>query len=363
MAKYTTEVRSICETLCGYEESKGYNDLDATILQATPLIFNFDYPIFDEAYRIPLEKKIIESYYTREIALETVGLWRTFLQRKMRQIMPYYNQLYKSTLLEFNPLYDTDSHHSRTITNNGTKGTKGTTIQGTLKKETGTVGNTDTLTNTGTVKNVGTTTNTGTVKDGGTVADTGTVSDNSTVTNNLTDTVSATDKLTTTIDTQNKDAYSDTPQGGLTGVADDTYLTNYRQIGNTGSTVEDTTKTDTTTKTGTVGEIGTKTNNLTKTIDTTKTNDLTQAVDNTLTNNLTHQHDSTLTNNLTTDIDDTTDVDTTDTINNTETYIETVAGKQGGENYSDMLLKFRKTFLNIDMQIIDDLSELFFTLW
>jgi hypothetical protein len=66
---------------------------------------------------------------------------------------------------------------------------------------------------------------------------------------------------------------------------------------------------------------------------------------------------------LTTDIDDTLDVNNTDTINNTETYLETVMGKQGGGNYSEMLLKFRETFLNIDMLLIDELSELFFTLW
>ena len=50
-------------------------------------------------------------------------------------------------------------------------------------------------------------------------------------------------------------------------------------------------------------------------------------------------------------------------IQNTEDYIETVKGKQGTENYSDLIMKFRKTFLNIDMQIIDDLQELFMGIW
>ncbi len=62
------------------------------------------YPIFDEDYRIPLNNKIIEHYWFREIGLETPQLFVRFLNRKMNEIMPYYNQLYKSTLLKFDPL-------------------------------------------------------------------------------------------------------------------------------------------------------------------------------------------------------------------------------------------------------------------
>lgn len=53
----------------------------------------------------------------------------------------------------------------------------------------------------------------------------------------------------------------------------------------------------------------------------------------------------------------------TENINNTDKYIETVRGKQGTENYSSLLKKFRETFLNIDMMIIEDCSDCFFTLW
>ena len=47
----------------------------------------------------------------------------------------------------------------------------------------------------------------------------------------------------------------------------------------------------------------------------------------------------------------------------TEDYIETITGKQGTENFSSLLNKFRETFLNIDMQVIDEFSDLFFGLW
>ena len=44
-------------------------------------------------------------------------------------------------------------------------------------------------------------------------------------------------------------------------------------------------------------------------------------------------------------------------------YLETVKGKVGGENYSSLLEQYRKTFLNIDMMIIDELSDLFMNIW
>lgn len=66
------------------------------------------YPIFDESYREQLNGKIIEHYWFREIGLETPGLFKRFLNRKMNEIMPYYNQLYKSALKEFDPYVNYD---------------------------------------------------------------------------------------------------------------------------------------------------------------------------------------------------------------------------------------------------------------
>lgn len=108
MSKYTTELRFICETSVGYEESQGYDKVEDIIQAAIPHIFNFDFPIFDENYRNVLCTKIIKHYYTREISEETLGLWRLRLNAKMNEIMPYYNKLYEAWSNEFNPLYDTD---------------------------------------------------------------------------------------------------------------------------------------------------------------------------------------------------------------------------------------------------------------
>lgn len=125
MAKYTTEVRSICESLSGLSESVGYSDIDKVIDGAVPKIFDFHYPIYDEAYRNVLNTKILMHYYTREIGLETVGLWKLKLRTRLNEIMPYYNQMYKSAMLDFNPLYDTDITTTYTKNGNGEKTTTG----------------------------------------------------------------------------------------------------------------------------------------------------------------------------------------------------------------------------------------------
>lgn len=108
MSKYTTEVRYICETAAGLSESVGYNDVGSVITACRTKIFSFSYPIFDESYRSVIETKILKHFYTREIAAETAGLWKLWVDRRMNEIMPYYNQMYRSALLEFNPLYDVD---------------------------------------------------------------------------------------------------------------------------------------------------------------------------------------------------------------------------------------------------------------
>ena len=102
MAKYTTEVLSVV-----YAYSDGGKTLSERIDQANAAyIFNFPYPIWDEAYRKELEHKITLHYIRREIGLETVEMWRTYLEMKMNEIMPYYNQLYKTIVEEFDVAND-----------------------------------------------------------------------------------------------------------------------------------------------------------------------------------------------------------------------------------------------------------------
>lgn len=60
--------------------------------------FNFgldSYPIFDENYRETLNNNILNHYYENEIGFETASLFRFYLNQKLNEIMPYYNELYK----------------------------------------------------------------------------------------------------------------------------------------------------------------------------------------------------------------------------------------------------------------------------
>ena len=102
MAIYTMELRTIVE-----------NDIN---------IFDFNYPIFDEKYRKILEERIISAYYFREIGFETVGRFLHYLKLKMNLIMPYYNKMYESDLMEQRILdnYDVTETYKRKVTSDGT---------------------------------------------------------------------------------------------------------------------------------------------------------------------------------------------------------------------------------------------------
>lgn len=107
MSRYTTELRYICENLYDGQNHDAI-DVDEIITDVAPKIFNFNFPIFEEDYRQSLCEKIIRHFYTQEIGYETVALWHLKLKTKMLEIMPYYNQLYNSAKLDFDPFNDVD---------------------------------------------------------------------------------------------------------------------------------------------------------------------------------------------------------------------------------------------------------------
>lgn len=259
MSKYTTEVRFICESKSGLEASSGSSDVDKIIANSWNKIFTSKVTFFDEEYRSVLCQKILKHYYLREICCETVGIWTLWMNTKLEEIMPYYNQLYESAKIKFNPMHDVDLTREHKRTENETAS-----------------GNRDTTNN------------------------------------NTTDVTSnSTTNRTTTSDENKKDLYSDTPQGALTGVENETYLTNARKI-----------------------------------------NDSVNGTDDVNVNN-TEKNVGVSTGKET----------TSSNVGTTEDYLETLVGKQGTESFSSLLNKFRETFLNIDMMVIDEFSDLFFGLW
>ena len=116
VSKYTTEVRFICESKSGLAESKGCDNVDEVLENSWNKIFTTNCTFFDETYRSVLCKKILKHYYLREICSETVGIWKLWMNTKLEEIMPYYNQLYESAKIEFNPMHDVNltREHKRT---------------------------------------------------------------------------------------------------------------------------------------------------------------------------------------------------------------------------------------------------------
>ena len=295
MSKYTTEVRFICESKSGLEVSGGSGDVDNIIANSWNKIFTSKAQFFDEEYRSILCQKILKHYYLREICCETVGIWILWMNTRLEEIMPYYNQLYESAKIEFNPMHDVD------LTRNYERNVEGTS------KEDGT--------RTQTTQETREDTSEGSRNLSG---------------NRDTDTTSnGTRNTTNESDETNRDLYSDTPQGAITGLENENYLTNARKI------------TDNVNGTG---------NEQTNTTETTGTDYAENESTNGSTNGTTNSSLDGTTSN-------------TGSSNTTEDYLETIAGKQGTESFSSLLNKFRETFLNIDMQVIEEFSDLFFGLW
>lgn len=253
MSKYTTEVRYICEVNSGFQADEMYlHTPDEIIAAARTKIFNFSYPIYEAEHKPELETKILKHYYTREIGAETVGLWKLWLNDTLNLIMPKYNKLYAAEAASYEKeLYNIDvSTHS-------------------LRE------------------------------------DDFERRDDHTRTDNLTDASDMT--RTDNLARATEDKYSDTPQGTVTNVDNDTYLTDYRRISEA--------DTGTQRNAGSVQHTGT-------------------------------QRNAGSENN-----------EGTQEITGSET------GYRGSKTYAELIAEYADKVLNIDMMIVRDLGDLFMKLW
>lgn len=315
MSKYTTEVRYLCESLTGQTDSKGFDDVDTIIAAALPYIFSFDFPIFDEEYREVLETKILRHYYTREIGSETYGLWKLRLEAKLNEIMPYYNKLYESELLNFDPLRDVDMQTTHSGTKTGSRTDVSNAEDSNERNANNTIDDTrvqnDKRTNT---------------------FDGSRTSENE-------DTTASSNRAQSDRNKVDRDLYSDTPQGSLIGVDQENYLTNARKIVGIDSVTDTGDSTGTATSKGKIDDENTETSSGENT-STGKRQESITGSDNRRTSSV-----------------------ATGKTNNTEDYVMHVFGKSAGTSYSKLLKELRDTFLNIDMDIIRDLGDLFMLIW
>ena len=66
------------------------------------------YPIHDERHRAELNEKIVRHYALREIGQETAQQFVYYLGMTMAEIMPYFNERYRTLDLEYDPLSSMD---------------------------------------------------------------------------------------------------------------------------------------------------------------------------------------------------------------------------------------------------------------
>nr|DAW65155.1 MAG TPA: Lower collar protein [Caudoviricetes sp.] len=338
MARYTTQVRTICETVAGLSDSVGYTDVETVLNDSWDKIFTA-FPIYDEAHRADLCKKILRHYYMDEIAFETYGLWQLAINTKLEEIMPQYNSLYKASAEIINPLYNKSlaRQYDGTIkgTNKDTRTDNLTDTASATTTATGTDMRTDNLTDT----------NSGSVV---TKSD----SKRTDALKAVTDNTSTSKTTSSASNNSSNDSFtSDTPQGSLSDVKAGKYMTNASIGKSTGSTSgndkNDMTSNSTASNTGTVSNAGTDT-----------------VTDNrTLAKTGTVKNDSTISTTSDSTLSKTGTVVNDSSDSRTDAHTETVTGYEGTATYAELLKKYSDAIINIDMMIINDLSTMFMQIW
>lgn len=381
MSYYTTQLRWIVEqkqTEAGVDPSAS-REARNDFTPAYEYLGLDDYPIFDETYRQTLNDKIIRHYYFHEIGFETAAQFAWFLRTRMHEIMPYYNQLYESQDLITDPLTNrkltwrevwelaqggtttTTDTHAKTRTGSGTERTDDDLTHGHTVNETDAYGHTINETDTyGRTQND--TTTFGKTQNGNTTTSYG----------RTTNSANGGADHTTEGATKERVITDDTPMNQIAndGVYNLNYASNvtYTDREGTGaSTVQygGTTAvtnggSDQTTSSTTDGGTEGKSSRAggSDTTATTHGGTDTRAT----TNGGTDQRDVSTTRS------DTETVNGTDSSNfrralDEDGNKEHTASGYDGTSPAKLLQEYRETFLNVDLQVINRLGDLFFGLW
>ena len=88
MAQYTIELRKI--------------------LSSKDVFKSIEYELYNNDLKPIFEDKFIKRFYFREIGVETVSRFLINLEQTLNEIMPYYKQLYDTTLLKYDILNNTE---------------------------------------------------------------------------------------------------------------------------------------------------------------------------------------------------------------------------------------------------------------
>ena len=372
LSKYTTELRYIVEA-----PDFTYDRIGLA-----------ENPIFTESYRKTLNDKIIGHYMFDEIGSETPGRFRQRMKAKMNIIMPRYNQLYKSQLVEIRPFLtqeytsltqrDVEDDLKRLLNDVRDIIDKETVTTDVAQSSTSDTDVTSGETSTVTSETSGSSTDSRTsestdVLDGNSVTNRqGTDSD--TMSGSDTTETDTTNNGSTTTNRDSKKIVSDTPEGllNMDNVNNNIYASNVEIDESTDKT---TTKDNVVTNNKTTYNHGTeRTHDTTDSTDTNNTNNVTTSSesnsgysDNTeVASNAGRTSTTGVVTESTSDTDSNKESasnivdDITETIQKliTETSDFQTSGFSG-QTMSEMLTKWRETFINIDQMIIAELEPLF----
>lgn len=111
ISKYTTTIYEILKS--GKFPNYPTNDyeIDEIIESGIPVLFSFDYPWYtnksDQSYK-DFQVMFCNMYLMREIGFETVSLFKQKLKDYLIRFMPYYEKIYYTTTLDYNPLINKD---------------------------------------------------------------------------------------------------------------------------------------------------------------------------------------------------------------------------------------------------------------
>lgn len=323
MANYTTRVYDILNSLNNNTIS-GYS-INKVIEEHWEEIFDLNiWNTFDENYKKTLCCKILRHYLMYEIGSETVALWKFNLNSHLAEIMPKYNAMYANIEKAYENFFS-DTNYSENVS----RETTGNSEENGSEK-----GNSEGSKNTSATSNeTGKTTANGTSETKTEQQTTGEANTESTQTSN-------------SKGTANSDAWqasSDTPQGGLNGLENNTYLSsavhNYGNTENTGESGANTSGSSTNT--------GTATNNGSG-----KT-----------TSEGSTENESNATGTEKESIENSKETTKTGTNETTENYVKNVIGKMGSENNAKLFNEICQSLVNVDLQIINELKEDFILLW
>lgn len=279
-------------------------------------LFNFSYPIFDEAYRKIFETHFIRHFYMREIGYETEGLFKFNLQTWLMIHMPYFNKLFESELITFNPLHNTEVDNTHTKKNDLSRDDVRDIVSDMLANEKANSVTDQTSNTEGTSK-------TDTEEESHADED-----------------ASETSNTNTTDDNFARNLRSDTPDSRLTITSNDgegviEYASEIKEQNEKNESDSDTTKDGT------------------KTTDTTGTS----SSDSSMTTDSESNQQSEM------ERDNTQNVKSNDQlnseINEIEDFVAYRVGKIGVQSYSKMVMEFRQTFIRIEQGIFHEMNQLF----